>query len=71
MTKYRDLLTDMYDAETGSVVGCALDRLDRLVSHHEQTRAVEFFRERKSELDALPLSARRDRIAEFIATGAR
>lgn len=24
MTKYRDLLTDMYDAETGSVVGCAL-----------------------------------------------
>ena len=69
MTKNRDLLTDMYDADTGRVVGCALDRLDRIVSHQEQTRAVEFFRERKIELDALPLSARRARVAEFISKG--
>jgi len=63
MTTYRIRLTEDYDRETGSVVGCALDRLGRGVTHHEIVRAVEYFNANREQLEQLPLPTRRDAIA--------
>lgn len=69
MDTYRDRLTQMFDSTIGSVVGCALDRLDRIVTHHEQMSAVKYYEERRAELDALPLPTRRDLVAEYVRQG--
>ncbi|WP_422452227.1 hypothetical protein [Endozoicomonas sp. ALC066] len=44
MTKYRDELTELYDREIGSIVGCGLDRLNRDCLWTEVLAAVELYR---------------------------
>ena len=50
MTLYRDLLSERFDTEIGSVVGCGLDRLERPASQNEIILAVEYFNDNKVEL---------------------
>ena len=66
MTTYRVTLTERYDSDIGSVVGSALDRLDRAVTFDEQALAVEYYKQNKAGWDGLPIGDRRDRIREFI-----
>ena len=66
MTTYRVTLTERYDSDIGSVVGSALDRLDRAVTFDEQALAVEYYKQNKAGWDGLPIGDRRDRIRKFI-----
>lgn len=59
---YRDRLTEDFDADIGSVVGCGLDRLERPVSAAEIQRAVDYYQANRAELSQLPIGARRDTI---------
>lgn len=65
MTVYRDMLGEWFDSEVGRVVGCGLDRLERVVSLGEIQLAVEYFKKNMVELSKLPLSARRGCIADL------
>lgn len=67
MTLYRDLLSERFDTEIGSVVGCGLDRLERPASQNEIILAVEYFNDNKVELEKLPLSGRRGCISDLFA----
>lgn len=64
---YRDLLTEEYDIDIGSVVGCGLDRLERAVARDEIDAAVSFYRGVKDEMSKLPIGERRQAITDFIA----
>ncbi|WP_215876992.1 hypothetical protein HF292_010445 [Acidithiobacillus ferruginosus] len=62
MDMYRDRLTRDFGHDVGSVVGCGLDRLDRLMSEAEIRQAIDYYNENKAQIDALPLNARREMI---------
>ena len=66
MKMYRDSLKDIYGADIASVVGCALDRLNRPCSSTEIDRAIEFYRANEEELSKLPINARRDLVARHV-----
>jgi hypothetical protein len=53
---YRDQLTEGYDGEVGSVVGCALDRVQRGLTSYDVQRAVGYYREHRAELQQMPSS---------------
>lgn len=53
MTKYKDRLTDDYDLQIGSVIGCELDRLNGHFSHDEITYAVDCSKKNESMLNLL------------------
>lgn len=67
-TSYRDQLIERFgnDNDIGSVVGCALDRLERPCSAGEIDRAIDYFHANATRLSALPIGARRDLVARFI-----
>ena len=67
MTKYRDQLTTDYGHDIGSVVGCALDRLNRPVTHEEITKAIEYYKVNAAEMKNMPYDTRRGKIAELFA----
>ncbi len=50
---YRDRLTEDYDADIGSVVGCGLDRLERHLAVCEIQRAVDYYQANRKALCAL------------------
>jgi hypothetical protein len=68
-TNYRDLLTEEYDINIGSVVGCGLDRLERAVSREEIDAAVAYYESIKDAMSKLtmPINQRRQAITDFIA----
>jgi hypothetical protein len=65
MTTYRDRLVEDYGTEIGSIVGCGLDRLERTVTHSEILRAIDYYNQQKDRLDAMPIGARRQEIADL------
>lgn len=67
MSYYCDRLAIDYGEDIGSVVGCGLDRLGRDVCLSEIRKAVEHYNENRSQIDALPISARRGVIAELFS----
>lgn len=68
MPNYRDQLIERYgkDSDIGSVVGCALDRLNRPCSAGEIDRAIGYFRANEAKLSAMSIGARRDQVVRFI-----
>lgn len=68
---YRDRLTEDFDADIGSVVGCGLDRLERPVSAAEIQRAVDYYQANRDELSKLPIGARRDTICGLLQVDRR
>ena len=66
MTTYRVTLTERYDSDIGSVVGSALDRLDRAVTFDEQVLAVEYYQQNKAGWHGLAVGDRRERIQAFM-----
>lgn len=65
MTTYRDKLVEDYCAEIGNVVGCALDRLERTVTHSEILRAIDYFNQNKVRLASMAIGDRRQEIADI------
>ena len=65
-TFYRDLLCQQYDKEIGSNVGCGLDRLDRKCTNKEIQKAIDYFKANKDTLLKLPISTRREMIAQYV-----
>ncbi|MFA0056722.1 hypothetical protein [Vibrio echinoideorum] len=68
MTIYRDKLREI-DIDLASVVGCGLDRLDRVVSDVEIQKAVDFYHTYKEEINDFPINARRQAIHDYIQDG--
>lgn len=68
MTTYRDLLLERHGHDIGSVVGCALDRLERPCSAGEIDRAIDFYWVNQVHLAMLPRAARRDQVARSLET---
>jgi len=64
---YRDLLTEEFDSDIGSVVGCGLDRLERAVSKDEIDAAISYYRSVKEEMSKLAIGDRRQAITDFIS----
>jgi hypothetical protein len=65
MSTYRDRLTQDFDSDIGSVVGCALDRLDRPVTQHEILKAVDYYKNNAADFLEMPIGTRRDVIASL------
>lgn len=55
--------------EALQVVGCGLDRLDRVVSDVEIQKAVDFYHTYKEEINDFPINARRQAIHDYIQDG--
>ena len=68
MTIYRDRLREV-DMDLAFVVGCGLDRLERVVSDAEIQRAVDFYHAYKEEINYFPINARRQAIHDYIQDG--
>ncbi len=68
MTIYRDRLREV-DEDLAFVVGCGLDRLERIVSNAEIQRAVDFYHTYKDEINYFPIDARRQAIHDYILDG--
>jgi hypothetical protein len=66
MSNYRDQLVERFGQDIGSVVGCALDRLERPCSAGEIDRAIDYYKANQAELSAMPIGARRDKVARYI-----
>ena len=65
MATYRDQLTEQFDALTGGVVGCALDRLGRVATGDELQLAIAYFWNHRKELELLSLSDRQQAIQDL------
>lgn len=66
MSLYRDLLTEQYGSEIGSIVGCGLDRLERKVSAIEVREAVKFYEANKITINNEAINHRREAISDFV-----
>ncbi|WP_143869901.1 hypothetical protein [Catenovulum sediminis] len=69
MTKYRNLLTEIYGDEIGDVVGCGLDRLSSEVCDTVITNAVIFYSTFKNQIKTFPIGARREAIQYYVESG--
>lgn len=65
MSTYRDRLAEDYSYEIGSVVGCGLDRLERMVSHSEIMHAIEYYKTNKMHLETMAIGDRREVITNL------
>ncbi|WP_130537682.1 hypothetical protein [Thiomicrorhabdus indica] len=66
MSFYRDLLTEQYGSEIGSIVGCGLDRLERKVSSIEIQEAVQFYKANKITINNEAINHRREAVTDFV-----
>ena len=65
MSKYRNMLTRIFDEDVGSIVGCGLDRTNQVFSWVDVSDIVIFYEQYKSKILTYPISTRREFIAEF------
>lgn len=66
---YRDILTEYFGPEIGSVVGCGLDRAGGYYTGCVQDKAIAYYENNKHHFKKLAIGDRREAISEFVNSG--